>query len=522
MPRHPVVLFGIAALAGAVTLMADEPSADPRPHLAVAGFVADESVPPREQWLPVAVEEMLAWRLRRIPGLLVVPTLHVVQARRELTEDPAAPPPWGRAVAAVGADWMITGTCSGHTDGLACRLSVLNATDGTVRAETTLAAERLFTTLDRATDWLAAQFPAAPLAPEMRELVYMLPRSPSALEYYARALQAARAEQFKDAYYYTTQGLTYDEQFRPGLGMLIQLEIQVGAAGRAAAGKHLRALAELARLHNDLTDQAAAELGLGTLLHASGAFEVAYERYETALGLAYSEGAPYGELAALSSLGDLYLSRRVPAHLNLPEAQVQRLAQQDLDWAAAWQEIALGILERLGDSVAQAPAASKLALTYEHMGDTEAALRAYQRSLAAAERIGSARHQAAAWLYIGQSHQRAGRLPEALDATARSLELAPREALPAVRLALAGMYQAAGQSAVALEQLDSAYAQLRQGDDLAQQLTCIKEIAALRRQLGQHDAARVALQEALDIAHALKSGEEQALQEQLAEWKRNP
>jgi histidinol-phosphate/aromatic aminotransferase/cobyric acid decarboxylase-like protein len=123
----------------------------------------------------------------------------------------------------------------------------------------------------------------------------------------------------------------------------------------------------------------------------------------------------------------------------LPEADAPRrqLAErQNLRRAAEWQEVGLELLGRLGDSVAEAPAANKLALTYERLGDAQRALALHQRTLAAAQRCGSRRNQATAWLYIGQCQQREQRWQEAEEAVSRCLELSAESMKPLARAAL--------------------------------------------------------------------------------------
>ena len=502
-----------------------------RPHLAVAGFQSDQGVDPRDVWLATALEETLAWRLRRVPALLVVPTLRVHQARRELQDDPKTPPSWLRVAAALGADLMLTGHCRGTPDAVTLEIKLVEVgRNPRVRAETSLPAARMFAVLDAATHWTLEQLDAGELAPvasdlrvrreETKRLIFAPPaRSPSALEYHARALRAARAERLGDAHYYATQALDYDAGYRPALATLAKLELQRGGAGFTAAGGRLRALNDLARLHGDALDRAAAELGQGVLLQVSGSFDAAYTRFETSLATCCELEDPYGQIAAINSICDLYLTRRLPPGAELSDTHRQRCRRQNLRWAVQWQEVGLELLRELGDAAAESPVANKLALSYERLNENERALAMHQRSLAAAQRAGSRRNEATAWLYIGQLYQRAGRYAEALDATNRCLESAATAMKPIARLALAGIYQSMDQPVKALEQFERAYEGIRGGDDLANQLICARQIAELRMQLGRRDAALTALQEALDLAHALELPEEAAMQKTLKEWK---
>jgi tetratricopeptide (TPR) repeat protein len=500
-----------------------------RPLLGVAGFQTDESVDPRDTWLATALEETLAARWHHVPALIVIPTVRAHQARRELQDEDDQLPEWPRVLGALGAKLVLTGRVQGAPDAVVLQLTLKTlGADPQTRGETTLPTGRLFEVLDAATRWTLEQLGVAGLPREAQRLVFAPPaRSPSALEYYARAVVAARADRLNDARYYATQACDYDRQYRPALAMLAQLELPHGnvtsaAAGMAAfnsASARLRMLSDLARVHADPLDWAAAELGQGMLLQLSGAFDAAYTRFETALATAYEHDSVYGQIAAINSLCDLYLTRGVPADVELSDGQKRRFREQNLRRAAEWQELGLDMLAQLGDLVAEVPAANKLALTYEGVGERERALALHQRTRAAAQRSGSRRNQATAWLYIGQWYQREQRYPEALDATNRSLELASEPMKPVARLALAGVYQSLNEPAAALEQLERAYERIRPGDDLVSQLICARQIADLRMQLGRRDAALAALQEAVDVAHALEHPEEAALREKLKEWK---
>jgi tetratricopeptide (TPR) repeat protein len=155
---------------------------------------------------------------------------------------------------------------------------------------------------------------------------------------------------------------------------------------------------------------------------------------------------------------------------------VELFARQDFQWSIEWQRIVVDMVAELGDLVSETTAANKLALTYERMGDREAAIAMQQRALAAADRLGSAGHRASAWLHLARLHEGAQRLDEALAAVEQSLALADTRIKPAAKFARAGILRGLG----------------RTGD------------------------ARAALLEAIDIAQALGSPVEAELRAELA------
>jgi tetratricopeptide (TPR) repeat protein len=489
--------------------------------LAVVDFEAAPGGDPRDAWVPVALEELLARRLRYVPGLLVVPTVRLYQGRNELQEPGAAPPPWVEVLRGLGAGYWLSGRCQGAGDAVSVEL-VLQPVGESVPTEqrVTIPAARLFETLDQATRWVLERLRITALEEAVTEQVFRLPsRSPSAVEYYARAFSAMRADKPRDALRYASQSLDSDKRFRPALALLAQLELQLGPSGRGSAGRRLRALADLARLENDALDRARAEIGQSLLLQVEGAFEAACTRAETALALAYEQRDVYGQLAAITAISDAYLLRPVPSTPELPPEARETLARQSLRHAADWQSELVEMLDRLGDLLGGLPAASKLALIYEQLEEPEQALKTHQRALAMANRLGSRRHQATAWLYLGQWYHDQQRWSEALDAVSRCLALADEQSKPPVRMALAAVYQAMNLHEEALAQYELAYEQVRKAEDLMSQFTCLREIASARMKLGRRELAIGTLQQAIDLAHVLELREEKRLREELETWK---
>ena len=494
---------------------------DARPRLAVIGFEPEPGGDPRDAWIGVALEELLARRLQRVPGLTVVPTLRLYQARSELMDPEAAPPPWPDIVRGLGAQRMLTGRCRGPDNAVALELTLQDLRNPALPGQqATLPAGRLFEILDQATRWALDVLALPDLPAEVRDQMFAPPsRTTTAVEYFALAIAAARAEKTGDALRYASQALDADRRFRPALAMLAQLELQLGSTGWGSAGRRLRALADLARFEDDPFDRARAEIGQSLLALVNAAFEAAATRAETALLLAFDHGDLYGQLAAITALCDSYLLRTPP---DLPELAAQARAtyrRECLKRAAEWQDLLVQMLDSLGDVVAGLPAANKLALIYERLEQPEQALEMHQRTVALAGTLHSRRQQASAWLYLGQWYRNQGRAPEALDAVTRCLALADEASQPPVRIILADVYRAMSLHEEALAQFELAYEQVRKTDDLAGQFTCLREIATTRMQLGRREKAIAALQEAVDIAHVLELREEQELRTELENWK---
>ena len=496
------------------------PALDERPRLAVIGF---ESVPgsdERDTWIPVALEELLSRRLQRVPGLLVVPTIRLYQAQDELSEPNAPPPAWVDVVRGLGVQYALSGRCSGPDNALRVDLTLQRVDASGAEQHTSVGPERFDPVLDGITRWALARFELDQLPPALRAQLFAPPaRSALAVEYYARALSAVRAQKPREALRYGVQSLEADTRFRPALMLVAQLEASLGPSGRDNATRRLRALFDLARMDDDAFDRVRAEIGQCLLLQLDGAFDAACTRAETALAVAYGGRDLYGQMAAIAALSELYLAQPMPGSPALSHAGQKAFAHASVARAAEWQRILLDMLDNLGDQLAGLPAANKLAQIYDQLDEPEQALEMHQRTLALATALHAQRHQATAWLFLGQWYRQQERWPEALDAVSRCLALADEKGKPAVRIALGQIYQAMQLPEKALAEFELGYEQVRKSDDLLNQFTCLREIADARMKLGQRDAALRALKEAIDIAHVLELRDEQRLQEQLDSWK---
>ncbi|MEW6252610.1 MAG: tetratricopeptide repeat protein [Planctomycetota bacterium] len=481
-------------------------------------MASKEGTDPRDAWMPTALEELFTRRFQRVHGLLVVPTVRLHQARRELQEADA-PPAWPHVIRGLGVNHWLTGEISGAEPQVTLDL-VLQRLDVDPLIERRAAfTGRLLDILDQATRWTLEQFALMPLPDVTSRLVFEPPsRSPSALEYYARAIAALENESLQEGLRCALQSLDADRLFRPALALVAQLESQAGPAGWGPAARRLQALGDLARVDNDHFDRVRAEVGLSLVLQAQGAFDAGYTRATGALELADEHDDIYGRLAALTALCDGYLLRRVPKD-DVPAAAVQTFARANLQHAADWQRLLVHELDELGDFLGELPAANKLALLCEKLEQPDEALALHKRTLALADHLQSRRHQATAWLYLGQCHKRQERYTEAIESLSKCLALADASSQPEVRMARGSVYRAMKLDNEALAEFEAVWEAVRKSDDLPRHFVCLREIAETRMRLGRRDKAVAALQEAIDVAHALElKNEEQRLREQLDEW----
>lgn len=525
-PTRPLLLVahclccGAAAAAGQTGPTA-ESSASATGPIAVVAFVADQSVDPRDQWLPTAIEEALYARLRRLPGCAVMPTVRAYQARRELESDSEPEPKWERVLPLLGARVHIHGTVGGHPDALTLELVFQPLGSAAAPQQTVqLGPGKMFGVLDDATRWLLQRLELKRIASETEKLIFAPPGATgSALEYYARAIRAARDRNPRDAIYYLTKTINYDGAHLSAQLMMAEMEARLTPSARATASARLRHVLDLARRNHDRRLEIEIELAHGTVLLLSDSFGPALERLRRALELAGTEQDIYGRIAALNAIADAHLRREARPDRDLENEQRERFQTEQLEQAAQALEGVLQSLGELHDRVAEPPIANKLALVYERLDQPQRALAAHKRTLAAAQSIGSAQSQATAWMFLGQWYRGQEQLDDARDAMLECLKLASAASQPKVRIALADIYDARGAREEALKQYLLAYEAIKDGDELGNQLICLQHIAQIHKDLEHTDQAVRALQDALDIAQILESPIEKSLREKLAEWK---
>ncbi len=493
---------------------------DPRLRLAVAGFTIDPSGDPRDAWNGLAIEETLCWRLRRVPDLIAIPTVRLHQGRGELGASDDNLPKWDDVARGLGANLLLSSQCSGSARSLTVELTLRDLTHPeTAPRKTTIGPERLFDVLEQATHWVLQTLELPELSDATRALVLAPPaRSATVLEYYAQALSALRTDDHRTALRYASQALGSNALFRPALDLMAQLESRMGPAGRGSAARRLRALGEVARRQNDFVDRTLSELRQALILQSSGVFEAAMIRAKAALAIACEHHDVYGQMGAFTVICDLYVSRPVQVGAGSDQEAAVAFARENLKRAIEWQKLLIDLLEAQGDLLGQLPAVNKLALMYERSEQSEAALEAHKSTLALAQRLDSREHKATAWLYLGQWYRRAKRFQEAIEAFNRCMELVNEASRPTVRVFLGELCQAMSQPAEALQHYEKANEQLSDGDDLATQFTCLRQIATVRMEIGQRDGAISALREAIDIAHVLDLPEEARLRAELTEW----
>lgn len=510
-------LLLIASVSNAAYSFADE--ADMKASyapIAIAGFQPGKDVDERDTWLSTAFEETLCTRLRRVSGLVVMPTVRAYLGRRELKESGTKATDWEHVLAKLGAKQRISGTVSGSPG--ACRLELtVSAAQGEPRKHA-FGPGKLFAVLDQATAWLIEQFPDATIDAEQRARLLAAPGdTPSVLEYYAKAVLAARQDDARNAAYYLDRALQYDTVPLGAQLMMAQIELKLSPQSRVTAAARLRHVQELARKQHNRRIEIEIELVQSTILMMAGSYDSALMRLGRARDIARELGDVYGELGVLNAMGDVHLQREAQPDRSVASDDVEAFRTEQLHKAAAALEQVLALLVKLGDQVASSPTTNKLALIYERLGDGDKALAMHKRTLATAKQLGATQMQATALMFLGQFQKRQGKYDEAKAALEECASLANPETRPKVRIALADVLSDQGDMAGAAREYEAAYKALFDTDDLPNQLLCLERLAKLREASGDRDGARKALADAIDIAQVLELPREKDLREKLAE-----
>lgn len=513
--RLTVMLVGCG---GAAAVCAQEAthnvSSTPRErrHVLVVGFEPGVEIDARDRWIPTAFEELLTERLRRVHGIIAVPTVRAHQARQELQGPAEDAPAWAKVAAALGASAHCHGTCTGPPSKTRLTLHWVPVDDVANAVHAELRTARLFDVLDAATEWILERA-GVRLTPEQAKAVYAPPTSSvSAVEYYSRAVEAARSDELRVAHRRASQAIASDKRFRPVQHLMAQLELRLGDV--RSAGTRLRFLLHNARADGDELDRARAELAQSLHLQLAGTFEAATTRARTALEIAERLDDPYARIAALTTLGDQYVTWPVEKNVAGAERRTANLKQ-----AANYKSREIALLEALGDRVALLSATSRLATIHQQLGEKSQAIALHQRTLQVAQGLKSKRHEATAWLYLGNCYREHKQWDKAEHAFAECLDRVEGPARPGVLLLFGDLCMDMGRPNDALAHYEEAGRLLAKVEDLITRLACLRKTAGVQKQLGRQDAAIASLERALELAEALELRESVVLREQLAEWR---
>ncbi|MBL8877867.1 MAG: hypothetical protein JNG88_02005 [Phycisphaerales bacterium] len=487
-----------------------------RPRIAVVGFSPAPETDARDVWIATAAESALERGLQRAGPWVVVPTERLVLGHRELGESSKSAVEWKSVADLCGAECLLIGTATQRAGAFVIELNLLDlkrpelAPTGRV-----IEAPSLFGALEAAYG-AAGELLRDRVAESIALSPFQTPaRSPSALEYHARALSAFRAADYANCAYYARQAIEYDALFRPAGRLLAEVELRGAPDARATGRLRLTRIGELAKAAGDTFDTIEIQLRQALICRTAGAFDAAQIRIETALGTAYDAADPIWQATAFGHMADLHLAQ-APASGD-GGANAARVAQQ-FRRAAAWQQLALEASLETNDRLGRVPLFHRLAMLHDRLGAYDDANRLLSECAELTRRLGLTRSEATTLLLTAQVFQHEKRWADAESAGRRCLPLVSGADAAAARVAIAMACREQGKRDDALREFEAAYEALRIAENLGDQLLCLREIAVLRRDVGNPAGAAQALREAIDLAHAMKLPIEATLKTQLDEW----
>ncbi len=484
------------------------------PRAAVVGIVPTNDTDPRDVWIATAVEQTLAWRLQRSRLCQLVPSGRCYAARTELTSA-GNPPTWTRVLRVLGVRRQLAGTCTGPPHAARLTLRWID-----VPAQRTLATARLgpqpvLPLIDDATRWILTQLGPARLDRHTQHrLLEPLCRSAGSLEAFAEAILASRRGDLAATADKLEQALQFEDVFLPAQLMLVQIQTQVPGVPRQRAAGNLRLLRRLARERHDDTTLALVMLTQGTLYRLRGVDEPAATLLEQALAQARRAQASYVELVALETLADHEAARATRA-----TGDKRTAALHD---AVRFEQQALALARRMHDALAELAACRRLAELARRLDDADTELAQRTRVVELARAIASSRHLALGQYELGRFHLHRKHAEAAIAAFQACLKRVPEALRPQVLSHLAEAYALAGQLDQAIGTLRSVARQMQDASSLTDRLACLVRLSELQQQAGHIDDARESLQEAIDLAHALRSDREPQLRKRLTELSQHP
>lgn len=516
-PRRPRAVRGRRRASGSLAVLlavvAHAVAAD-GPRAAVVGIVPTDDTDPRDVWIATAVEQTLAWRLQRSGLCRLVPSGRCYAARTELTSADK-PPAWTRVLRVLGVQRQLAGTCTGPPHAATLTLRWIDVTTDRTLATARLGPQPVLPLIDDATRWILSRLGPDRLDRQTRQrLLEPLCRSAGSLEAFAEAVLASRRGDLSATADKLEQALQFEDVFLPAQLMLVQIQTQVPGVPRQRAAGNLRLLRRLARERHDDTTLALVMLTQGTLYRLRGVDEPAAKLLEQALAQARKAGASYVELVALETLADHYAARAART-----TAEKRTAALHD---AVRTEQQALALARRMHDQLAELAACRRLAELARQLDDPDTELAQRKRVIELARAIDSSRHLALGEYELGRFYLHRKQAEAAITAFQACLKRVPDALRPQVLSHLAEAYALAGQLDQAIETLRKVARHLEEASALADQLACLVRLSELQQKAGRIDDARQSLQEAIDLAHALRSDREAELRKRLAGLSRQP
>jgi len=460
-----------------------------------ADQTADQTIDP---WLGTAVERGLTWYLRRTGVTEAVPISWRDRTISSLDQPPpasAGQPHHAKHLAALlGADIVVTGSCSSGPEQLAAELQLHDLRTGqahdchaagkNVSELLSRLAKQVLVTSGIVLDESAAGRIDTPIC-----------ASPSAIEYHAKAMLAYRAGRHDQARYFCGQALRHDSKYR---NPRITLAMYRAARGDVAgAVDSLQAVVRQAQRANDQIDVARAQGNIGLLYRRIGQNKIAQRYLDLTAKTARQDGDVYTLATVLNNLAQLQLAQ------NQPQAALDLLQQR--------QEL----LTKMGDRSAAGPNLTVIGTIHEQLGHFQQALKTHHQAVDRMRTIGAKSALAVALHHLGLAYHNLNRFDSAVQYYTESIELSDPVRTIATYNNLGLIYQQQRKYPQALDAFRRALSNMPDSPDPHQKAVCLANIASVLEELGQYPQAIDALQQTLEILRAVGHPQASVYQEKI-------
>ncbi len=498
----------VLLLATVLTAQATDSSPDrPVRFLVAAVTPADQTLdqtpdrtPDRtvDPWLGTAIDTGLTWYLRRTGATDAVPISWRELAIGSLGQNPPAsagqPYDAKHLAELLGADIVVTGSCSSGSEQLTAQLQVHDLRSGqsrachaagkNVSALLSQLAKQVLVTAGIVLDESAAGKVNAPLC-----------ASPSAIEYHAKAMLAYRAGRHDQARYFCGQALRHDNKYRDP--RIILAMYRAGRGDVTGAVASLQGVVRQAQRANDQIDLARAQGNIGLIYRKIGQNKIAQRYLELTAETARRAGDLYTLATVLNNLAQLQLAENQP----LGALDLFRRRQE--------------LLTKMGDRLAAGPNLTVIGTIHERLGHFQQALKIHQQAVNRTRMTGPKSALAAALHHLGLAYHNLNQFEPAVEYYTESIQLSDLiQTIPTYNN-LGLIHQQQRKYNHSLDAFHQALSHLADSPDRYQKAVCLANIASVHEQLGQYSQAADSLQQALEILQAVGHPQASVYQEKI-------
>ncbi len=448
-------------------------------------------------WVAVAVSEGLRYRLIRSGISTAVSEMRTSAVMSRLAADPEQV---NRVAQLLGADHVVMGAISRTDKGYAAKIVLGLISPPGPNQSRAVQGTNVRGLLNACTEAVFSMSGVQLTEAQQRKAFSGPGGTDSAVEYYAKAIRALRAGKPSDSLHYVGESVRYDNNFRPTMKLLGQMNLAAGNEAEVLA--IFERLLRQAKLDEDPVDELFALIQIGMCHQRRGDLRSAERYFQSALDSTRQLGLADQQALALGALANLRVDQR------RREDALTLLKQR------------LQLLETEGDQLATGPACLTVALVYAAKGQYAESLEFLSRAVKLADASGMKTDKALALFQTGEIYLEQKKFEEALAAYQASLELTEENEKGSAYRQIAEIYEKQSKFDDALKMLRQAESTLAKRKAYAQQANCLARISRIQLKKGAADQAVETMTEAVDILRDLRHPDLPAYEKELAEMKK--